>query len=123
MKKLIFVEEIDICRLNFKGFVIEREDRALSYAIYIADFDFPLFEMYHDEDYNVHFSFNDLIVEYINNHKTADQKQRMLNFRSFYQFVLHSEKKASYMIFKNKKVNYIKNSSKIKELRSLYLYK
>lgn len=122
MKKLIFVEEINICRLNFKGYVIERKNSSLSYAIYIPEFDFPLFEMYHDQEYNVRFTFNDQIVTFINNHKALDPKERMVNFRNFYQFVLQSEKKASYMIFKNKKVNYIKNSDKIKELRNLYLY-
>jgi hypothetical protein len=121
MNKLIFVESINVGKFSFKGYIVEKNDNVLSYCIFVNDMEVPLIELLPDLERNVKISVNKDIVDFINNNKTPDKKLRMTYFKQFYNFIIASEKKASYMVFKKQKLNYIKNSTEILFIKKSYI--
>jgi hypothetical protein len=121
MNKLILVESIDVGKFTFHGYIVERGDNILSYCIFVNDMDVPLIELLPDLERNVKIAVNKDIVNFINNNKTPDRKLRMGYFKQFYNFIIASEKKASYMVFKKQKLNYIKNSTEILRIKKTYI--
>lgn len=121
MNKLIFVESIEVGKFSFQGYIVEVTKNVLSYCIFVNNMDIPLIELLPDSDKNVKIAVNKDIVNYINSNKTTDKKLRITYFKQFYNFILASEKKASYMVFKKQKLNYIKNSIEIIEIKNKYI--
>lgn len=121
MNKLIFVESIKVGKFSFQGYIVEKADNILSYCIFVDNMDVPLLELAPDSDKNVKVSLNKEVVKFINSNKTYDKKLRTAYFKEFYNFIIASEKKASYMVFKNQKLNYIKNSTELVEVKRSYI--
>jgi len=121
MNKLILVESIEVGKFTFHGYIVERAENVLSYCIFINDMNVPLIELIPDIQRNVRIAVNTDVVNFINTNKTKDRKLRIAYFKEFYSFIISSEKKASYMVFKKQKLNYIKNSNEIVEIKKIYI--
>lgn len=121
MKKLIFVESTDIGKFTFHGFILDKGNDIVSYAIFINSMEVPLLELIADPNMDIRLYINKDVVSFINTNKAHDKKLRKMYFKEFYNFIIASEKKASYMIFKKEKLNYIKNSSEIIHVKKLYI--
>jgi len=121
MNKLIFVESIEVGKFSFQGYIVEKTANVLSYCIFVNNMDVPLIELLPDPERNVKIAVNNEIVNYINSNKTNDKKLRLAYFKEFYNFIIASEKKASYMVFKKQKLNYIKNSIEIIQIKKKYI--
>lgn len=121
MKKLIFVESAEIGKFSFQGFIVDKGDNIVSYSIFINNMDMALLELVAYPNRDVRLCLNSEIISYIESNKTQDKKLRREYFKQFYNFIIASEKKASYMIFKRQKLNYIKNSSDIIYFKKLYI--
>lgn len=121
MKKLIHVDGLVIGRFSFHGFIVDKENNRLAYSIFVNDIDEPLVEFQADEKRNVRIGINYNVLNFIKENKTADKNLRKAYFKEFYNFIIASEKKASYMVFKNQKLNYVKKSSEIIELKKIYI--
>lgn len=121
MNKLIFVESIEVGKFSFQGYIVEKTSNVLSYCIFVNNMDVPLIELLPDLERNVKIAVNSEIVNFINNNKTNDKKLRLVYFKEFYNFIIASEKKASYMVFKKQKLNYIKNSIEIIQIKKKYI--
>lgn len=121
MNKLILVESIELGNFVIQGFIVDKGDNVLSYSIYVSGFDDPLIDMSVDVQKNVHISINKDAARYINSKKTQDKKKRKEYFKKFLKYVLESEKRASYMVFKKQKLNYIRNSADLLEIKNMYI--
>ncbi|MGN0003326.1 MAG: hypothetical protein ACI35V_07820 [Sphingobacterium composti] len=121
MKKIIFVESADIGKFSFQGFIVDKGDNIVSYSIFIKNMDVALIELVAYPNKDVRLCINNEMISYIEENKTQDKKLRREYFKQFYSFIIASEKKASYMIFKRQKLNYIKNSSDIINMKKLYI--
>lgn len=121
MNKLILVESIELGNFVIQGFIVDKGNNVLSYSIFVSGFEEPLIDMSVDVEKNVHISVNKNAAQYINSKKTQDKKKRKEYFKQFYKYVLESEKRASYMVFKNQKLNYIRNSADLLEIKKMYI--
>lgn len=121
MNKLILVESIELGNLVIQGFIVDKGINVLSYSIFVSGFEEPLIDMSVDVEKNVHISVNKNAAQYINSKKTQDKKKRKEYFKQFYKYILESEKRASYMVFKKQKLNYIRNSADLLEIKKMYI--
>lgn len=121
MKKLIHVDALVIGRFSFRGFIVDKGNNLMAYSIFVDEMDEPFVELVADEKRNVRIGINYGVLNFINKNKTADKNLRKAYFKEFYNFIIASEKKASYMVFKNQKLNYVKKSSEIIELKKIYI--
>lgn len=121
MNKLIFVESIQIGKFSFQGYVVDKRNNILSYAIFVNNLESPLLELVADSQRNVSLYVNNEMLNFINSNKTPDKRKRLEYFKLFYNFIIASEKKASYMVFKKQKLNYIKNSAEIIDIKNKYI--
>lgn len=121
MNKLILVESIELGNFVIQGFIVDKGNNVLSYSIYVSGFDDPLIDMSVDFEKNVYISINKDAARYINSKKTQDKKKRKEYFKKFLKYVLESEKRASYMVFKKQKLNYIRNSADLLEIKNMYI--
>ncbi|MCA5004777.1 hypothetical protein [Sphingobacterium bovistauri] len=121
MKKLILVESILVGKFSFQGYIVDKGENMIAYSIFLIDSDVVLVELIADANRDVRLLVNMDAFSYINANKTQDKTLRKLYFSEFYNFIIASEKKASYMIFKKKKLNYIKNSSVIIDIKKIYI--
>jgi len=121
MKKLIHVDDLVIGRFSFRGFIVDKGNNLMAYSIFVDEMDEPFVELVADEKRNVRIGINYGVLNFINKNKTADKNLRKAYFKEFYNFIIASEKKASYMVFKNQKLNYVKKSSEIIELKKIYI--
>ncbi|TCV18783.1 hypothetical protein EDC17_100832 [Sphingobacterium alimentarium] len=121
MNKLILVESIELGNLVIQGFIVDKGNNVLSYSIFVSGFEEPLIDMSVDVEKNVHISVNKNAAQYINSKKTQDKKKRKEYFKQFYKYILESEKRASYMVFKKQKLNYIRNSADLLEIKKMYI--
>ncbi|MCA5006844.1 hypothetical protein [Sphingobacterium bovistauri] len=122
MKKIIFVSDLQIGNFLFQSFIVDLEGDLISFSIFIKGNEEPAVQFICDINLQVNISFNHRILKYINLNKTKDIKKRKEFYRMFVQFLVDSEKKAAYMIFKNQKLNYIKKSKDLLAIRDSYLY-
>jgi len=121
MRKLIFVEELILGNFTFRGYVLERDNNCFSYSIFLDDHPSPFIDMIADESLNVKLYFNSELALVINRGKNKDKERRIEIFNEFYQFVIESEKKASYLVFKKKKLNYMNNNRELIQLKRIYI--
>lgn len=121
MNKLILVESVELGNFVFQGYIVDKGNNILSYSIFVNGFEDPLVDMSVDPKKNVYISINKEVVSYINSKRTSDKKQRKEYFKQFFKFILESEKKASYMVFKKQKLNYIRNSAELLEIKKMYI--
>lgn len=121
MKKLILVESVLIGNFTFQGYIVDKGEKLTAYSIFVGNKEEALLELIADNNRNVSLSINMDMLSYINANKTQEKQLRKLYFSEFYNFIIESEKKASYMIFKGKKLNYIKKSSEIIQIKKMYI--
>lgn len=121
MHKLILVESIHVGKFLFHGYIVDKGENNIAYSIYLGDLDVVLLELVADVNRDVRLHINQDAVSFINANKTPDKTLRKQYFTELYNFIIASEKKASYMIFKKKKLNYIKNSADIIAIKKLYV--
>lgn len=123
MKKLIFIEQMQIGGLNFKGYIVAIDESQVAYSIFINDFDESLMDFICELDCRVcNLNFNPIMIEYLLDRKPSEKELRISQFQQVYDFILESERKASYMIFKNEKLDYIRKNKLIVQLRKLYIH-
>ena len=120
MKKIIFIEELQVGNFLFQGYITCDDIGDLSYCIFVNRFEHPFIEMA-SKNLQITITFNQSIADFINTNKHQDKNSRKNFFKLFYDFLLTSEKKASYMVFKKKKLHYIKNSKEIIRLKQMYI--
>lgn len=122
MNKLILVDSIVIGNFEYVGYITSIGVDYRAYAIFVNNHEEPILLMKNQVDTtDVHISFNDELFAYIQTNKTKDIKIRKLYYKQFYHFIIESEKKASYMVFKGKKLSYIKNSEALSLYKKQYL--
>lgn len=121
MKKLILVDELVLGNFTFRGFVLERDDNCFSYSIFLDDHPLPFIDMVANKSLKVVVTFNSALASVINKNKTKDKARRLEIYKDFYQFVIESEKKASYLVFKKKKLHFMRTSRELLQLKKLYI--
>lgn len=121
MNKLILVESFQLGNFLFQGYIVDKGNNILSYSIYVNGCEDALVDIAADASRNVHIAINKQVVLFINAKRTEDKKQRKEYFKQFFKFILESEKKASYMVFKKQKLNYIRNSAELLEIKKMYI--
>lgn len=121
MKKIIFVDEIIIGNFCFQCYVLDRENDYLSFSVFIKDMDIPFVDFIADPQLTVEIKFHEETIDFINKNKTLDKNKRKEYFKIFYDYLIDSEKKARYMVFKRKKLNYIKNATELIALKKMYI--
>ena len=122
MERLIFVEELKVGDLIFKGYIVAYNEHLLSYSIFVNEFNEAFLDILANKNSRkVNLEFNPIMIEFLLEHKPADRALREKYFNEIYSFILESERKASYLIFKNETLNYVKKSKLIVQLKKLYI--
>lgn len=122
MKKIIFIEELQLGNFLFQGYIVQHDNDCLAYSIFVNDFELPLIQMIADENKNVTIKFGSETCDHIIKNRTQDKNLRKEIFKDFMNFMINSEKKAAYMVFKNEKLKYIKSSKEIIEIKRRYIF-
>jgi len=122
MKKLILIDEIQIGQLFFSAYVVEDENSLPAFAIFLDKLDDPLIIFNQIPNSNkIEITVAVHHYDYLQKHKTKDKKSRQLFFKNFYQFIKETEFKASKTIFKDKKMEYIKDFVVFKKVKASYI--
>lgn len=123
MKHIIFVDSIRIEIFLFRCFIFENDRQEICFGIFLDDHTAPLiwFEREGDDTASLH--TNDELTQLINTHTQSDKETRKRNFKSFLQFVKYSERIASKMVFKGRKVEYLSKSQDLSKIKKDYVNK
>ena len=121
MKKLILVESITIGNFTFEAIILENKYGELCFSIYLNNLDEPMLTFYVIDQSNIGITVNEKCLDHVYINRTIEKTQRRKFFKKFYDFIITSEKKAAYMVFKDKKMNYIKDSEIIIDMKNRYI--
>lgn len=121
MKKLILVESITIGNFTFEAIILENKYGELCFSIYLNNLDEPMLTFYLIDQSNIGITVNEKCLDHVYTYRTIEKTQRRKFFKKFYDFIITSEKKAAYMVFKDKKMNYIKDSEIIIDMKNRYI--
>lgn len=121
MKQLILVDSVDIGDFLFQGYILEEDcKKYVAYGIFVDTIQKPLVCFRRKDENTIGLSIDEALVEYISKKSNAERDKREQYFNSFLTFVVESEKKAAYMAFKGKKMEYLSNSKYLVQMRNVY---
>ncbi|MFZ4860950.1 hypothetical protein ACL9RF_02060 [Sphingobacterium sp. Mn56C] len=123
MKQLILVDSVQIGVFLFLGYIIEGPNKECGFAIYISDADRPVLWMLKDTDGNkVTIHLDEDIIAHIATKSKSDFTQRKQNFKKILDFIVSSEKKAAYMVFKGMEMEYFSDTKLLAKAKSKYIH-
>ncbi|NGF56150.1 hypothetical protein G5B00_06450 [Parapedobacter sp. SGR-10] len=122
MKQLILVDSVNIGDFLFQGYILEEDcKKYVAYGIFVDTIKNPLVCFRRNGENTIGLSIDEALVEYISKKSAASIDQREQYFNAFLTFVVESEKKAAYMAFKGRKMEYLSNSKYLVQMRNVYL--
>ena len=123
MKHIIFVDAAYIGLFLFRCFIFENHKQEVCFGIFLDDHPDALvwFEREGEDVASLH--TNDTLVRLIGERSQSNKEQRKENFKLFFKFVKDSERIASKMVFKGRKVEYLSKSPEILKIKNNYINK
>ncbi len=123
MKHIIFVDATYIGIFLFRCFIFEHRNQEVGFGIFLDEHPEALiwFEQVGEDSAILH--TNDELAQLISSSTQSNKEQRKENFKSFMKFVKDSERIASKMVFKDRKVEYLSKSQELVKIKNNYINK
>ncbi|TYP92274.1 hypothetical protein BC792_11749 [Sphingobacterium allocomposti] len=121
MKKLVLIDHIELGGFDFRAYLVETPDGDVSSGIFVESLKPPLLWFARDAGKTIRLHIDKDLVAYISKKSELPSDDREIYLQTFMEFVIESEKKASYMAFKGKKVEYLADSKHLIWIQKMYL--
>lgn len=121
MKHIIFIDEVYIGVFLFRCFIFEHRNQEVGFGIFLDDHPQALTWFEPEGEHSAKLHINAQLVQIISSQTQSNKDQRKENFKRFIKFVKDSERIASKMVFKGRKVQYLSKSEDLVKIKNDYI--
>ncbi len=123
MKHIIFVDAVYIGVFHFRCFIFEHRNQEVGFGIFLDEHPEALIWFEPEGESSAILHINDELAQVISTQSQSNKDQRKENFKRFMKFVKDSERIASKMVFKGRKVEYLSKSEDLVKIKNDYISK